>query len=268
MTETLDVNRLRLLREVQLRGSIAAAARVVGLSASAVSQQLAQLERETGTALLDRSPQGVRLTGAGHVLADHARGVLDLLAEAQADLDRLGDEVAGPVTIAAVASAAATVVSAAATRLRADHPGIALNVIAAEPARTHALLAAGDADIGVVDEYDYVPLARADNVTAEELVQDRLVVVAGPALPGRGAVRLADLAEADWVMPPVDAACGLAVRCACRALGFEPRVRWETDDMALLARAVADGHGIAVLPRRAIAGDEVVLRPLRDPVLT
>ena len=81
---------------------------------------------------------------------------------------------------------------------------------------------------------------------------------------------LAQLAEADWVMPPEDAACGRAVRAACRTAGFEPRVRWETDDMLLLTRAVADGHGLAVLPRRSIAEGVAGVRvvPLREPALT
>jgi molybdate transport repressor ModE-like protein len=86
----LEVSRLRLLREVALRGSIAGAAREVGLTPSAVSQQLAILEREAGTALLDRSPRGVLLTGAGHALVDRATAILQLLEEARSDLDRNG----------------------------------------------------------------------------------------------------------------------------------------------------------------------------------
>ena len=270
MTETLDVGRLRLLREVEVRGTIAGAARALGLTPSAVSQQLALLEREAGTALLDRSPRGVALTGAGHLLADHAQLVLDLLAEARADLDRLGTEIAGPVSVAAVASAAATVVSAAALELRATHPGIELRVRAAEPLRTMALLTAGDADIGVIDEYDYVPLARPENVASIELVREPLVVVTQRDSRRQRPMTIIDLAERDWVMPPDDAACGLAVRSACRAAGFEPRVRWETDDMLLLVRAVAAGHGVAVLPRRAVASSaaDVTIRPLREPQLT
>jgi DNA-binding transcriptional LysR family regulator len=97
------------------------------------------------------------------------------------------------------------------------------------------------------------------------------VVVAPPGmLRGRGAVALASLASADWVMPPDDAACGLAVRSACRAAGFEPRVRWETDDLLLLVRAVAAGHGVCVLPRLAVADEiaDVDVRPLRAPTLS
>src|SRR5579875_1570866 len=102
---TMDVARLRLLREVALRGSIAGAARELGLTPSAVSQQLAVLEREAGMALVDRSPRGVSLTGAGHALSVRAGEVLDVLAAARADLDRLAGAPGGPVTVAAVASA-------------------------------------------------------------------------------------------------------------------------------------------------------------------
>jgi DNA-binding transcriptional LysR family regulator len=266
----LDVGRLRLLREVGLRGTIAGAARTLGLTSSAVSQQLAVLEREAGTALVDRSPRGVVLTGAGHVLAARAAEVLDVLASARADLDRIAGALSGPVAIASVASAAATFVSDAVTSLRELHPGIAVSVTAAEPARALDLLVVGDVDLALVDEYDYVPLALPDFVVARELCAEPLVAVVPLGWSGRRTVTLGDLADADWVMPPDDAACGTAVRSACRAEGFEPRVRWETDDMLLLSRAVAAGHGVSVLPRLSVAGlsADIETRTLRTPKLT
>jgi len=265
----LDVGRLRLLREVGLRGTIAGAARSLGLTSSAVSQQLAVLEREAGMPLIDRSPRGVALTGAGHALAGRAGEVLDVLALARADLDRIAGSVSGPVSVAAVASAAATFVSAAVAGLRESHPGITVSVAAAEPSVALDLLVAGDVDLAVVDEYDYVPLALPDFVVARELCAEPLVVVVPSTRSGRRGSALAELADADWVMPPEEAACGLAVRTACRAEGFEPRVRWETDDMLLLARAVADGHGVAVLPLRSVAAavEGIDVRPLREPPL-
>lgn len=265
---TLDVSRLRLLREVALRGSIAAASREVGLTPSAVSQQLAVLEREAGTSLLDRTPRGVRLTGAGHALVDRAAGILELLEAARADLDRLSGELAGPVRVGTVASAAAALVSRASTRLADQHPEIDLTVTVAEPASSIDALVAGDLDIAVVDVYDGVPVAVPDYLVATELCTEPLVLVsAAGSFPGRGSVALAELAEQDWVMPPASAACGQAVRSACRSIGFEPGVRWETDDMLLLVRAVAQRHGVAVLPRLAVADDiaTVELRPLAEP---
>ncbi len=265
----LDVGRLRLLRELALRGTIAGAARALGLTPSAVSQQLAVLEREAGTALVDRSPRGASLTGAGHALAARAAEVLEVLAAARADLDRVAGSRSGPVAVASVASAAATIVSGAVAALRDSHPGIAVSVTAAEPAGALRLLLAGDVELAVVDEYDHVPLALPEFVIAHELCSEPLVAVLPAGWHGPRRPALTTLADANWVMPPEYAACGLAVRTACRAAGFEPRVRWETDDMLLLARAVADGHGVAVLPRRSVATgvDGLQLRALREPAL-
>src|SRR5262249_6003007 len=102
----LDAGRLVMLREVARRGTIASAARSLGLTPSAVSQQLAVLEREAGCALLDRSPRGVELTGAGRALADRAAAIVDVLAAARADLDRLGGALRRPAEIAPPAPAA------------------------------------------------------------------------------------------------------------------------------------------------------------------
>jgi molybdate transport repressor ModE-like protein len=265
----LDVGRMRLLREVGLRGSIAGAARSLGLTPSAVSQQLAVLEREAGTPLVDRSPRGVALTGAGHAVAARAGELLDVLRAARSDLDRLTGTVAGPVAVAAVASAALTFVSSAVTALAGTHSGIEVAVTVAEPSAALELLLAGDVDIAVVDEYDYVPLALPDFVVGRELCVEPLVLTVARGWSGPARPWLADLADADWIMPPDDAACGLAVRSACRAAGFEPRVRWTSDDMLGLARAVAAGHGIAVLPRLSVAVDaaDLVTRELGGPAL-
>src|SRR3954454_22267820 len=131
---TLDVNRLLMLREVALRGTLASAARSLGLTPSAVSQQLSALEREAGVPLLDRSPRGEVLTGAGNALVDRATSVIDVLTSAPAALDRTSGAVAGPVSVAAVASAAGTLVSASVDPLPADVLGIEVSVVVAEPA--------------------------------------------------------------------------------------------------------------------------------------
>lgn len=271
MDPLLDVGRLRLLSEVQLRGSIAAAARAVGLTSSAVSQQLAILEREAGTTLLDRSPRGVLLTGAGQALVLRARAIFGVLEEARADLDRLTGELAGQVRVGTVASAAGTLVSEAASRLEAAHTELELTVIVAEPAVSIGQLLDGDLDVALVDVYDGVPVPFPDYLVVTELATEPLVVVAPPTSPlGKGKLSLGRLSEESWVMPPLTAACGQAVRFACRAEGFEPVVRWETDDMLLLVRAVAAGHGVAVLPRLAVADGvaEVVVRPLSSPAMS
>ena len=270
MDPWLDVGRMRLLREVALRGSIAAAARGLGLTPSAVSQQLTVLEREAGTVLLDRSSRGVLLTGAGSALVDRARSIVELLESARADLDRLAGELAGTVRVGTVASAAGGLVSQAAGRLAGDHSALELTVVVAEPGTTIDALLRGDLDMAVVDVYDGVPVRMPDYLVSTELRVEPLLVVSQPAaFPGGAGIALSALSGRDWVMPPMEAACGQAVRLACRAAGFEPRVRWETDDMLLLVRAVAAGHGVAVLPQLAVADDvaEVSTRRLVRPVL-
>ncbi len=270
-TPFLDVGRLRLLREVGLRGSIAGAARELGLTPSAVSQQLAVLERETGIALVDRSPRGVALTGAGIALAQRAGEVLDVLTAARADLDRLGGAVAGRVNVLSVAGAAVTIVSDAARTLAAESPDVELIVATAEPDTSLPALVAGDAELAVVDEYDYVPVALPETLRSVELCTEAMMLVVsdvvgdGEPEPSGNLDRYADV---DWVLPPAAAACGQAVRSACRAAGFEPRVRWESDDMYVLAHAVAAGHGVSVLPARSIARElPVRVVELRRPKL-
>lgn len=252
----LDAGRLRLLREVELRGSIAAAARALQLSASAVSQQLAVLEREAGVGLVDRTPRGVVLTAAGRALARRGDDLVELLTAARADLDRLSGALAGRVRVAAVASAALGPVSAAVLQLADSAPGIDLSVVVAEPGESLRLLQCDDVDLAVVDEYDYVPLALPAPGAVTELGEEPLCAVTTGLVAGAGVpLALAELAGRPWVMPPEDAACGQAVRLACRASGFEPRVRWISDDMLVLARAVAAGHGVAVLPRSAVPAE-------------
>jgi DNA-binding transcriptional LysR family regulator len=254
------------LRQVALRGSIAGAAREVGLSASAVSQQIAILEREAGISLIERSPRGVNLTGAGRALADRARLIEDLLEQARADLDREALDASGVIRIGAVASAAATILSSAATKLS---PRIELRVQVAEPSVSIAALLADDLDLAVVDVYDGVPLALPDYLVATELLVEPLMVVAASGHSFGPATKLAQLAQQHWVMPPESAACGRAVRFACRAAGFEPDVRWETDDMLLLAMTIAAGHGIAILPKLVLAQPAGLdLIPLRKPALS
>ena len=145
--------------------------------------------------------------------------------------------------------------SAAADELSRTDPGIDLAVEVAEPGPCQALLLAGDVEVAVVDEYDYVPLALPDSSWRANCARTARPVTSRAAGAMRRSRRSPTSPTERWVMPPDDAACGLAVRSACRAAGFEPAVRWTSDDMLLLVRAVAAGHGVAVLPRLPVAAD-------------
>lgn len=266
-TAPLDAGRLHMLREAALRGSISGASRVLGLTPSAVSQQLSALERDVGVTLLHRSAKGTTLTGAGRALVARAEQVADVLAQARADLERLGGVHTGTVAIACVASAAVSFVSSTVTQLIQEQPGVDLSVTVCEPGRSLELVASGDTDIAIVDEYDYVPISLPDHTQSRELLTEPLVVVTptDTGIPPRP--RLTDLADTEWVMPPDDAACGRALRSACRAAGFEPDVRWESDDMLVLAHAVRAGHGVSVIPRLSVgrAPEGIRVGELRAP---
>lgn len=248
-----DVSRLRLLREVSRQGSIAGAARFIGISSSAVSQQLSILERETGVSLLERSHRGVALTGAGEALVQHAGAVLQLLEETRTAMDQLSEDLAGRVRIASITSAASSVVLPAAERLQAQSPEIELTMTALEPAESVDRVISGTLDLAVIDIYDHVPIPFPNYLEVTEVLTESLVLVTDKKFKARPNLRLADLRGSAWVMPPGDAACGAAVRHACRAEGFEPSVHWETDDMLLLVEAISSGQGIALLPRLAVA---------------
>lgn len=248
-----NAHRLDLLLEVARRGTIAAAADAVGVTASAVSQQLTILEREAGTALLERGPRGVTLTGAGNQVAERAQAVRRLLEETRSMMDQLSGELAGRVRVASIASAATAIVLPAVERLRFSAPQIDVTVAVHEPVTSIERVVDGSVDLAIIDIYDHVPLPFPDHLEADELLREPLVLLTAPAASPASGIHLKNLREAGWVMPPRDAACGQAVRYACRAAGFEPRVRWETDDLRLLVESVSRRQGIAVLPRLVAA---------------
>jgi len=256
--DPLTIDRLRMLRELDRAGTIAGAARHLGLTSSAVSQQLSALEREAGIALVDRAGREATLTSAGHALLPHADAVLATLEAASADLDRIRGIVAGPFRVATVPSAAGALVSPAVTLLRTTHPDLDVTVIDEEPHRSLVHLDRGLVDLAVVDAYDAVPLTLPPGLASVTLLSEPLVAVLptrrsrSGARSARRSVTLADLADEAWIVAPAEVACGAAVRAACRAAGFEPRVRWQTDDLLLHLDHVAAGHGVAVLPRLAV----------------
>lgn len=261
--------RLVTLVHVARHGSLTAAAQSLGVTASAVSQQMSQLEGECGVRLIDRGSRGVSLTGAGLVLLERAEHVLRELEGISATMAQLQGRLAGRVRVASIASAAAAIVLPAVHVLRRTAPEVTLTVSISEPSSSLEAVMAGGVDVALIDVYDHVPLALPEHLLIDELLTEPLVLVTptDSAVPPHPA--LARLKDQKWVIPPADAACGAATRFACRAAGFEPDIAWETDDLMLLVAAVSSGEGIALLPRRAIADSAapVAMRRLIAPVL-
>ncbi len=254
-----DVTRLLLLDQVARQGSISGAAKAVGITASAVSQQLAVLERETGAELLERGNRGVSLTGAGEAVLAHARRVRTALETARTAIDQLSGALVGTVRIGSIASAVTPIVVPTLEQLRTSE--IDATVTVEEPTKTIDAVIDGTLDIAIIDQYEHVPMTFPSYLEVTELLVEPLVLVLPPSSAVTSLVELRDTA---WVMPPETAACGQSVRYACRAEGFEPNVVWETDDQLLLVDLVSRGLGVTLLPRLAIA-DSVAPVCLQEP---
>jgi DNA-binding transcriptional LysR family regulator len=264
-----DVRRLRVLRAVAEHGSFAAAAAELQYTPSAISQQIAALERETGAVLVERGPRGTRLTQAGGVLDRHAAVVLGQLAAARAELDDLASLRGGSVALAAFESAWTSVVPTAVSAYRRAHPDVQLQLAEQDPVEAVAGVRAGVADVAFVFEPNALEPAALDGLSRTVIVHDPLwaVLPADHPLAGAPAVDLAALCADPWVAPT--AHCATVVRGACAAAGFEPDVAFSSADYGAVQGFVAAGAGVALVPYLALVGRTgTVTRPLTGPAPT
>ena len=250
----LDVRRLRLLSELHERGTVTAVAEALAYTPSAVSQQLATLEREAGVALLERDGRRLRLTDAGRGLVEHAEAVIARLELAESELAAAaGEEVAGRVRVAAFQTAASGLVLPLLGGMAAEHPRLRIELIELEAEEGFDLLRRGEVDLVVAEEYDYAPRPRDPSLVRRELCRDPLVLVIPAAHPLAAAhpdaVPLAALAGEVWASPRTGTAFDDSLVRACRALGgFEPDRRHRSNDLAVLEQLVASGEAVALLP--------------------
>ena len=252
----LDLKRLRLLSELSRRGTIAEVASVVGYTPSAISQSLAQLERETGVALLERDGRRVRLTPAAHGLVAATDRVLAELDAAEAELAAEHVTVRGEIVIGAFPSAAAGLVVPAVAGLEERHPDLACVVREHEPEDGIALLRSGALDLLVSESYDEVPSAPVGGLEAHRLLSEPLLLVTA----GEQSGRLDSHREAAWIGGLAGTQFAAALDAACAAAGFAPRIVHRADDARLIQALVAAGLGIALLP--ALACEPAERRPL------
>jgi DNA-binding transcriptional LysR family regulator len=262
----LDLHRLRLLQEFAARGSIARTAAVLGYTPSAVSQQLAALEREAGTALLDRSARRAELTDAGRRLAGHAERILAMVEEAETDLSAEADEPAGRVMATAFPSAAVAFAPALARSLRA-HPRLTLVLRQTGAGEGLRQVRSGDVDVAIVDDWTSRLAEEVDGsiLTLHHLIRDQLVLVLPRTHPAAaGPVDLRALRREPWLAAPAGEPSRLAVDRLLAAVGVTPPVLSEFEGMATIVSLVARGIGIAILPRLGVtaADRRVVVRDL------
>ena len=263
----IDVRKLEILRELDRCGTIAATAAAVHLTPSAVSQQLAALSKEAGTAMLEPDGRRVRLTEAAQLLLRHAHQIFTHLEHAESDLAayRRGD--AGTVRVGTFSSAvkalAVPVISdlATSTRIRVE-----LREVEPEDALDNLLARTVDVSL-ILTSTDLMPGQDDKRVWSEHLLDD-VMDVALPfdhPLAGRDEVELADLAEADWILANPGVPCWQLTRDACERAGFRPRARHYADEFVGVVGLIAAGHGVSLLPRLAqpeFVHEPIVLRPV------
>ncbi|WP_280334926.1 LysR substrate-binding domain-containing protein [Nocardia wallacei] len=238
----LDVRRLRLLRELAQRGTIAAVAQALAYTPSAVSQQLAALEKEAGVPLLERTGRSVRLTPAAVRLAEHAETILAVLEQASAELATGRTELTGTLRIGAFPTAVRTILSPALVALSRDHPGLELLVSELDPVNAPAALRAESLDIALVQEYDYVPAAPETGLDTEPFLEETIYLAAPTPEP------LAEHRDSLWIAGMPGTLCHLMTVRACEAVGFTPRIRHHADDFGTVLALVAAGQGVALVP--------------------
>jgi molybdate transport repressor ModE-like protein len=259
----LDVTRLRVLAAVARHGSVTAAAKSLNYAQPSVSHHLARLEAETGTRLVERSGRGVKLTDAGRLLAGRAEEILGRLDAAEQELAAHVGQREERIRVAGFPSALATVVPAAAARLRGEHPGVELLLAEAEPQAALRMLRAGRVDVALV--FSYVQQGTAtghpedeEGVLARLLLDEpvHLVTGAGVPVPPRTANRLASYAEHRWIAGCER--CRAHLLWQCERAGFTPQIAFTTDDVLVAQALAAAGLGVALLP-------DLALRAARHP---
>jgi molybdate transport repressor ModE-like protein len=251
----IEARHLRVLRAVAATGSFSGAARELGCTQPAVSQQMKSLEASAGTRLIVRAGRETRLTQAGQVLVRHATGILAGLTAAEEEVAAIVGLRAGRVRLVSFPSGSSTLVPAALAALRAAHPGTRVSLVEAEPPRSVAMLRDGDCDVALAFRYDGAGggAGEWEDLTVRPLLVDRLVglVPESHRLADAGEVAMADLAKEPWIAGCPR--CRTQLVDACEVAGFEPRIDFATDDCPAVVGLVAAGLGVALLPELALA---------------
>ncbi|MDI5962647.1 LysR family transcriptional regulator [Streptomyces sp. SL13] len=264
----LNLDRLRVLNAIGTHGSVSAAADVLHVTTSAVSQQMGKLERETGQQLLARHGRGIRLTDAGRLLAGHAERILSMVEVAHSELEAHRGAAVGTLAVGAFPTAARGLFPGVLTALRDEHPQLRPYVEEIEPAESLPLLLRGDLDLAVVLDWYNKPLPLPDGLSKAPLLDDvtDVVVPAGHPLADRASVVLEDFAADDWIAWPRGQFCREWLLFTLRGKGVEPRIVHAAEEHQTQMALVAAGLGVAVSPRlgRGPVPDGVRVVPVRQ----
>jgi DNA-binding transcriptional LysR family regulator len=259
----LDVRRMQMLAAVVSNGSVTAAAARLGYTPSAISQQVAALEKEAGTELLERVGRGVRPTAAGLLLTEYADTIGRQVAKAETALGDLLAGRTGRLSVRYFATAGAHLVAPAVARLRAEHPGVQIDLKLTGPDPLPDVRE-GRADLALV-----VGRSDEDGVRLLHLLDDPYLAVLPAAHPlaARRSIHLTDLADEPWVGSEWPGPCLEAQLTACATAGFQPRFVVDSEDYATAQGFVAAGLGVTLIPRLGLGGrhPDVAVRQIRAP---
>ena len=259
----LNAHRLALLSELARSGSVNAVGDALAYSPSTVSQQLKVLEREVGATLVERVGRGLALTAEGRLLAQHADEILARMEHARAAVSRVNEIVSGTFRVATFQTAALAILPRALDLMAAQHPELRVVVSHIDPAEALPSLQAREHDLVLGEEYPGRPVVRHGGVSLVPLLDDPLVLVT-PA--GSGGAEVRDVvARGPWVLEPKGNDARAWAVAACRDLGVEPEVRYESPDLLVQMRLVETGHAIAVLPGLLLRRERPNIDRLRLP---
>lgn len=267
----LNLERLRTLDALARHGSVSAAADGLHVTTSAVSQQMAKLEREVGQQLVARNGRGVRLTDAGRLLADHAARILSQVELAQSDIEAQRGQVVGEVRLGAFPTAARGLFPGTLAALRDRHPDLRVTTVEMAPESGIQSVIRGDLDVAVVLDWSNKRLPVPGGLSHARLLDD-VPDVAMPAdhpLAGRAEVDLEDFAGDDWVSWPEGEFCHDWLVFTLRSKGFEPRIAHRAGEHHTQLALIAAGLGVCVAPRlgRGPVPEGVALVPVRQRML-
>jgi DNA-binding transcriptional LysR family regulator len=262
----LDVRKLRLLLELQARGTVTGVAQALSYSPSSVSQQLAALEKETGVQLLHKVGRRVQLTSQAEILVRHTADILDLLDQAESDLAASPTTVTGVVRIAVFQSAAHAVVPRALSILADEYPDLRVEITEREPERGLFEVSARDFDLVIAEQYPASTRGLRADLDRVELATDAIRLATSDAPDARvRATSLAETAGLPWVMEPQGTAARTWAVQRCREAGFEPDVRYETADLIAHIRLIRSGNAVGLLPDLVWAGERPSVRLIELP---
>ena len=273
-----------MFNEVVRQGSFSAAAEALSYTQSAVSQQIAALEAETGISLLERRPRGVHLTSAGRALVEHTEGILARLQAAEEELSAIAGLRGGELRMASFPTAGATLMPLAIARFRASYPEVRLTLAEGEPEEIAPRLHAGEFDLALLFEFSDTahPDAASGQPSAagqegpEQLARARarrvdllgdpmfLALPREHRLARKRSLCLEELRGEAWVQTSASSPCARYVVRCCRAAGFDPEVAFESDDYQTVQGLVASGVGVALIPELALSvvREDIVVRAL------